>query len=245
MHFEFWSSSQSELMPFFCFLVYNGHTLCLSNVISPINVSGKSFWKMLQYMRIWLVVSLPVLYYSILNVLICHYCPSQACSLTPLSSGETFGVKSHSVHRTSSMSCMGLLREMKEKAASCFLFSGDWQGYHDPSERCRSLQESSGDRRSGETLKCQTIHVWSAAGSLSVLVSLQEIWRKSETDTKVIVLVCNLNTPFGLKGCGKNLLIWVKHMYNAVAYFSSRKLLSRNNQYIYIFLSLLFLWLHK
>lgn len=28
-------------MPFFCFIVYNGHTLCLSNVISPINVSGK------------------------------------------------------------------------------------------------------------------------------------------------------------------------------------------------------------
>lgn len=26
---------------FFCFIVYNGHTLCLSNVISPINVSGK------------------------------------------------------------------------------------------------------------------------------------------------------------------------------------------------------------
>lgn len=40
-HFEVWSSSQSELMPFFCFIVYNGHTLCLSNVISPINVSGK------------------------------------------------------------------------------------------------------------------------------------------------------------------------------------------------------------
>lgn len=40
-NFEFQSGSQSKLMPFFCFIVYNGHTLCLSNVISPINVSGK------------------------------------------------------------------------------------------------------------------------------------------------------------------------------------------------------------
>lgn len=28
-------------MPFFCFIVYNGHTLCLINVIGPINVFGK------------------------------------------------------------------------------------------------------------------------------------------------------------------------------------------------------------
>lgn len=31
-------------MPFFCFIVYNGHTLCLINVIGPINVFGKLFF---------------------------------------------------------------------------------------------------------------------------------------------------------------------------------------------------------
>lgn len=34
--FSVWADAFS-----FCFIVYNGHTLCLSNVISPINVSGK------------------------------------------------------------------------------------------------------------------------------------------------------------------------------------------------------------
>lgn len=29
-------------MPFFCFIVYNGPTLCLFNVIGPINVFGTS-----------------------------------------------------------------------------------------------------------------------------------------------------------------------------------------------------------
>lgn len=40
-HFEVWSSSESELMPFFFLFSCLQWSLCLSNVISPINVSGK------------------------------------------------------------------------------------------------------------------------------------------------------------------------------------------------------------
>lgn len=40
-YFTLGALSGAELMPFFCFIVYNGHTLCLSNVIGPINVFGK------------------------------------------------------------------------------------------------------------------------------------------------------------------------------------------------------------
>lgn len=41
-----------------------------------------SLWKMFHYMRIWLIVPVPVLYCSILNVVICQYEPSEVCSIT-------------------------------------------------------------------------------------------------------------------------------------------------------------------
>lgn len=43
-YFTLGALSGAELMPFFCFIVYNGHTLCLINVIGPINVFGKLFF---------------------------------------------------------------------------------------------------------------------------------------------------------------------------------------------------------